>query len=440
MKEQVTKTSWSIPAASARPEIELLLCCARTCMDAAGSERIRALLRSEIDWAYLIRLAGPHGMLPLLYWSLNKTCPEAVPEPIMDQLRDHFYHNAGHNLFLTDELLNLIRLFERDGISAIPYKGPVLTATLYENLGLREFGDLDLLVHKRDVLKAKDLLISQGYRSLLCMSSEQEAAYLRSGRHKDYQLERDDGKLILELHWKLAESPYPFPFDHERLWERLETVSLAGAKVRNFSPEDLLLILCLHGSRHLWRRLSWICDIAELIRMHQAINWGRVMKRAESAGSRRLLLLGLNLADSLLGAPLPDHVRRRVKADRVIRRLGARVSESLFRAPCGQPENLEIAFFHLMVKERLRDKVRFGYHFCLIYRRWLRSYLLGIVTPCESDRALLPLPAQLSFLYFLLRPLRLAKKHGLQRLNRHLRRIAAIMKSGGSRVAQASDQ
>ena len=36
--------------------------------------------------------------------------------------------------------------------------------------------------------------------------------------------------------------------------------------MRVLAPNDLLLILCVHASWHLWGRLLWICDVAELIR------------------------------------------------------------------------------------------------------------------------------------------------------------------------------
>jgi hypothetical protein len=90
-----------------------------------------------------------------LYQSLNTTCPEAVPKANLAQLRNYFHANAQRNLFLTQELLKLLTLFKTNGISAIPYKGPVLAVAVYGNLALRQFGDLDILVHKRDVLRAK---------------------------------------------------------------------------------------------------------------------------------------------------------------------------------------------------------------------------------------------------------------------------------------------
>ena len=50
------------------------------------------------------------------------------------------------NLYLTQEMLKLLSAFRKKGIPAIPYKGPVLAQAVYGNVGLRQFGDLDITV------------------------------------------------------------------------------------------------------------------------------------------------------------------------------------------------------------------------------------------------------------------------------------------------------
>ena len=157
------KLSAKHDATHTHPEAELLLWCARTCIN-SEAEQIKALLKENINWDYLLRTALWHGVAALLYCSLNATCPEAVPKAILDQLRDYFHNLARRNLFLTRELLKLLNLFQAHEIPAIPYKGPVLAASAYGNLALRQFCDLDILIHKQDALRVKSLLLNQGYR------------------------------------------------------------------------------------------------------------------------------------------------------------------------------------------------------------------------------------------------------------------------------------
>jgi Uncharacterised nucleotidyltransferase len=398
-----------------RPEDELLLCCARTSIDANRAAQIQALLREDLDWAHLIEIASMNGMTPLLYRSLSAICPEAVPGASMEQLRDQFEANTRYNLYLTAELLKLLDLLETHGIPALPFKGPVLAASVYSDLSLRQFDDLDILVHEPNVLIAKDLLIAQGYRTQpggcqFHLSNAQEQAYLRSGC--DYAFVSDDSEITVEVHWRFTRRYFPFLLDLARLWERLEPVSLGGKMVPSVSPEDLILILCVHGSKHLWERLSWICDVAELIRTRPDMNWGRVMEQARTTGSERMLLLGMCLAHELLDAVLPPHVMHRVQADPVVHTLATKVCRWLFYAaddPSGvwPYEWPYIQLFHLRMRERLSDRICY----CL---RWA-------LTPTVAEWDYLRLPTWLAFVYYLLRPIRVVKQSGQGVLKRALR-------------------
>jgi hypothetical protein len=400
-----------LPSALARrPEVELLLCCARTTRPPEATAKIASLLQESMDWEFLLRTAHKHGVTPLLYWHLEATYPEAVPAKALDRLRDHFRTNSLRNLFLTGELLKLLNKFRAHEIPVVPYKGPALAASVYGNLALREFKDLDILVHRRNVPKAKEVLAAMGYQARYRLTRAQEAAFLRS--QCEHPFTRDDGKAIVELHWDITERHF-FPFDTEGLWERLTPIPLGSDYVLNPSPEDMLLILCVHGSRHAWERLAWICDLAELVRVHQEdVGWERVTAQASALGGERMLLLGLLLANYLMGATLPGIVSQRVQNDPTVEAMAERICEQLFQDteyPTGLREGGEGApafhTLHLEVRRRLQDKI----HYCI----------RKATTLSGEDWELLPLPRFLFPVYSMLRLIRLARKYGpglLQRL------------------------
>ena len=394
------------PAPVARPEAELLLCCARTCLDAAAAARIRTLLREAIDWDGLVRTARRHAVTPQLYQSLLSACPDVVPQNVLGQLRDQFHANAARNLILTGELLRLLALFEANGIRAMPFKGPVLAAAAYGDLSLRQFWDLDILVFRHDVLRIRDLLVRERYRPQFEIGGRQAAAYLRS--QCELLLTRDEGRSVVEAHWEVTPRYFCFPLDPERLWERRKRTSLEGKEVLTLSPEDLLLILCAHGTKHLWERLGWVRDVAALIGAHQATDWHQLVDRAGRLGGRRMLLLGVSLARELLGASLPEEMVRQVDADPAIRSLAGEVRSRLLHGRKGSPTLMESCLFHLRARERLRDRIRYCVRLA--------------VTTTPGDWALLPLPAPLFPVYSLLRPMRLAAKYGLGAVRR-LRRV-----------------
>ena len=114
-------------------EIELLLCCAKTEIDSTTEQRIKELLQQDIDWVYLINKSWRYRVVLLMYWNLNTRYSDAVPQAILAQLRNIFQKNFLHNLFLTKELIELLKLLREHEISAIPFKGPVLTLSAYGN-------------------------------------------------------------------------------------------------------------------------------------------------------------------------------------------------------------------------------------------------------------------------------------------------------------------
>jgi hypothetical protein len=379
-------------------EVELLLRCARTRKPWVTAGDIDALPGADTDWECVLRMALRHGVAPLVYWHLSKCGLENVPEHILGQLRDHFHTNRLRSLALAGELLKLLGEFEAHGIAAIPYKGPILAASAYGDLGLRAFGDLDVFISKKDILRAKDVLTSLGYRPQHSMTNMQEAASLRYDRQ--YPFVRDDGSVV-ELHWTVTPRSVSFFLDPEDLWVRTREIRLGGAAVSVFGPEDTILVLCVHGSSHLWERLGWICDIAELVQSSANLDWEWVVGRAEEYKVKRMLLLGLFLASDLLDAALPEKILGEARTDEVVQKLAAEVRGQLFSENRYQYSTLGRSArwrFHLRMIERARDRVRYCIH--------------RATTPTQDDWGFVPLPVALFPCYRLLRPIRLGGAAG----------------------------
>lgn len=382
------------------PEVELLLSCARSQINPENIACIKELCQKNIDWDYLLRMAGRHGLMPLLYQNLNSVCPQDVPEGIFNKLKNHFNANTGYNLFLTGELLKLLNLFEANEIPAVAYKGPVLASSIYRNLALREFVDLDILIHKRNIIKAKELLVTQGYQPLFRLTPLQEEAYLKSQCELHFMHEKSN--INLEILWEFAPRDLSFPVNLDDLWERLGTISLAGRKLLNLSPEDSILILCVHGFKHYWARLVWLCDISELIRINYSLNWNSIMEEATRFSSERMLFLGLYLVNTLLGVSLPDNVLQGINADPMVKPLATKVQEHLFRDGDGSFGIFESHLFFLKSMERLQDRIRYCLHVAM--------------SPTPLEYGLLTLPSSLFFLYYVIRPLRLLGKYSFSPL------------------------
>lgn len=383
---------------TARPEHQLLLCCARTALDFASISRLRAFLLQQLDWATLVSAADRHGLLPLLYTHLKAQASDLTPASWLDFLQQRFQENHRNAVYLTGVLVKVLALLESQGISAIPYKGPVLAQELYGNLALRPFGDLDLLMRHRDVPRAAELLVAHGF----VPESGSAALADRSAMQTAGQFAflGDDGAALVELHSEVTLRHFPRRPDPGRVFHQPRMILLAERPIPTLNPAELLLFLAVHGTKDFWERLKWICDVAEFLRVHTDLNWRDVLDQAEALGCERMLRLALILARELLGAALPEEVQRACDNDDRTRLLAVRLSRGLFDEAQA-----------MSAVERFLFRVRTH------PQRWggVRYAVRLAVTPAEEDRALADLPPALAPAYLLLRPLRLLHKYGLGR-------------------------
>ena len=379
-----------------RPEMELLLCCARPRLGGAAAERCRSLVQLALDWEMVVNEARRHGVDPLLCRHLTAIDESSIPSWVRDRLRGHFETNAVRNRLLTAELTKVLARLAAQGIAAIPYKGPVLARTAYGDVALRRFADLDVLVRRADVLRAVAALRQLGYESRLRLTPAQERAFLDV--QCEYPLDRDRGRLTTEIHWDVVPREFAFHLDLDRFWSRARPIELDGLTVLTPSPEDLLLILVVHGAKHFWARLAWLVDVAAVIEAHPEMDWTALLARAREGGAMRMLAVALTVVTDLLGVVVPPRVSEEIAADPSTAPLAERVTRWLGGAPIPAERSLGALRAAMALRERRRDRIA---HLC-------RTAL----TPTIEDWASIRLPAPLLPVHYLLRPFRLAAKRG----------------------------
>lgn len=383
------------------PEVDVILCSGRICLEVERVGRIHSLLKNGIDWAYLLQIAQTHRMTPFLYKALQAIPPSTMPTPVLAKLENDFHIHTRRNLILTAKLLHILRLCERQGIQAVPFRGPALAAALYGDLALRLYGDLDILVRKQDVLRTTQLLVSSGFRPFFPLPEKDEAIF-RRGEHA-FILE--PGRILVDLHWADGRRFFSSPYvDH--LWDRLEPVTIGGRSVLGFSREDLFIHLCAHGSKHNWQRLDWISDIAQFTSLHRELDWPGLMEKAGSLGIKRMVVLGLSLARDFFGADLPEQVLKEFPLKKGLTALAGQVCKNLVGRSDERLRFVKERLFYLRCMDRLRDRT--GY----VFER--------LITPTPWACDLVRLPSFLFFLYYFIRPIQLVGRHGLKPLMRSI--------------------
>jgi hypothetical protein len=338
----------------------------------------------QFDWGWLERAAGWHGVIPLVARAL------AISGGLAHPIGDHIIRQAAavdlRNRYLVERLTELVDELARAGVHTLAIKGPVLAQLAYGEVGLRAFADLDLLVCKSDVPGVVGLLTRIGFTA----EGYDEEPFL-SGFFDTVAVNfrSRDGDFNLDLHWDLSPNSYPFGPRGTAVWERAIVVTVAGKQVQTLGPEDHLLYLAVHASRHGWPMLSQICDIAHFTNRVK-LDAAAAAERAASTGCARMLNLGLLLTAALLEAESPHGLIEAANAKTVATAYAIAATFNAKQALVDSP-----------IRSLRRSTL--GLESALARAR---SLIARTLAPTLLDWRYYPLPRRFYPAYYLIRPLR----------------------------------
>jgi hypothetical protein len=358
----------------------------------ANQKRLRLLLETSVNWDALLQLANHHGTSSLLFQSLA-SFSDITPPGVLTSLRQRHQINIHKSLFMTRELFRILDCLAALGIEAISYKGLVLSEVYYCDMAMRQSGDMDLFVRAKDVPRIKNAIRDLGYTPRLLIPEDAEAAYIASGYECTF--DHPAGRNLLELQWALQPRFYAVDFDMSALFERATDVTVAGRRVKTPSPDDLLLVLALHSAKHVWGRLIWLCDIAQILK-HEDLNWSWIQSRARADGIERILNITMLLANRFLEMGIPAPLQSAIEQDQPAQSLAQEIAPAVVRGVSYEEQKL--SYFHLMMRlrERRTDRLRFLARLTF--------------TPGPGEWEAIRLPRPLFPLYRLVRMARLASR------------------------------
>ncbi len=285
------------------PEIELLIACALPPSHPQIGDRVRSSAGGPIDWNKLCRLAAYHRVQPLLYKRLAEHATTLVPENVLAGLGAEYRAGATRNLTLTGELISLTKAFAAAGIPILPHKGPLLALAAYGDLAMRQFADLDILIHPSDLPRAIAVLAELDYRPAEDLAWLSPSALLRWTGEMSYASPRG---VSVDLHWRLTPSHYPVQLDPEILWRNRTVIDIAGTPLPTLTPEALMLLLAVHGAKHCWEALGWLADVAWLLDANPELEWTAVQALAAEARCERVVGLAESLINVVFRGAAPD--------------------------------------------------------------------------------------------------------------------------------------
>jgi Uncharacterised nucleotidyltransferase len=281
----------------------LLVGLSRIMPDAEALARIDVLIPGTVDWSELVKKAAREGVSPLIYRNLRPS-GASVPAEALASLRTSYYANEVRNFRLIRRIAPLIGAVDAVGLRAVVTKGARLALTVYPDIGLRPFTDIDLVVDPRDWPGLEKVLAGLGY----VPESHGRTRLDPGNRALDWTFAPYFrlGDLLVELHFAYLGLHVPFRSE-EDFWASVGRVRIDGADARIMSPEYELCYLCLHAQQHSYARLMWLTDIAEL-GSRTEIDRDKVVRIARREGIGAVLRHGFELVNALWPGTIPKRV------------------------------------------------------------------------------------------------------------------------------------
>ena len=399
-----------------------------SCTPLLNSEQLRNSVE-RVDWHALLELAEEHGVTQMVATALSGILSSEVTErgkdlsadssdemPVLDVDTPKINSNLNRNasvgwratvteilraqafltLRMSAELFRLEDRFAASGIGMMVVKGPALAVQAYGDAAMRKYGDLDFLVRDKDIAAATQLMMDAGYAAEIPLST------IAAGKIPgQYMFRQAATKLLVELHTNRTMRYYPRRLPLEKLFARQVRVNIEGRTIPAPCAEDHLIIICVHGAKHLWERLLWIADVAALISRNTEMRWELAEQSARDVGAETILHGGLLLAAEVLQTSLPAEVLRRATADSAARAMTRQVLRWLPQAGEARPDTQRGLLPRALFRMRMRGGAVAG----------LGYFLRLLFSPTEEDWDVEG-GASRGIADTLKRPFRLAKKHG----------------------------
>lgn len=251
-------------------------------------------LAQRVDWGRMVELSLQHRVGAMVYATIKRELAEAIPEQPLAQLKQNALAGTHGNLMLLREMLRIARQLSANRIRFAIFKGLVINQMVYQDLCIRKCGDIDILVSQEDFTRTKALLQADGFSPTL--TDKAEVQYLQSG------LWHEQRQVSIDLHWGIP--PRELGIRADRMLENASEISIGGQPLPAFSPEDLLIILCVNATKEYWNQLLYpYCDIHEFLRSHPGLDWRALFRRARELRCERMVRTALKVVAALFEAP-----------------------------------------------------------------------------------------------------------------------------------------
>jgi len=290
-------------------EEELTLLCSQAKVSEKRKDEISSIIASRgVDWDRVLEVSSFHQVCPLVYRQLSGI--DSIPEDVTSRLRESTARTFAANQTFLKEARSFQEILKERGEECIFTKGLSFIMDIYQDAGLRNFSDIDVLV--KDIKKVDKILSASGFKEH------------GEGDDNGYRAQRvysKDGRVFFDVHSDfIGRSLHSkmMNIDKGAIFRNKRCLSYQGIEIYTMDLVHTLIYQCLHVSmQHSFMGIRWYVDINEFLNKYSGeLDWKELLELTRKYRIKRPVYYALYFSKEMLEAPVPAGVLEELKTSR----------------------------------------------------------------------------------------------------------------------------
>ena len=341
---------------------------------------------AKIDWDTFLELAIKHRVISHIL-KHSTFLAEKIPISVYEKLIEIRLEHSKRALNFAIHAIRIHEEFNEQNIKHCFFKGPLLSIDLYNDVGYRNFRDIDVLVNINDVERAKKIIEDFNFTCVypaIKLTEKQKKINYSISHH--YHFVHSIQGVEIELHWNMTNPKSFLGLETNNIIFNKENLKVSNYELPYISKIENLVYQAAHGSIHQWYRLFWLKDFSVLITKTYENELKSAYNLAKHLKLDKTFVQACMLSNQIYNSKKIDFIKSKIESRLIKTALNSIHSTDLsHKKIIGK---LRFVFYRLKLKKDSK------YYRELLFR--LRTHL--------SDWEIIKLKDSQFFLYYFLRP------------------------------------
>lgn len=381
-------------------ELQVLIRAGEAALDKTKKPLLDEWLKEKTcDWEKVYQLACVHQIRPLLLRGVSRLQNADIPANILQKLKADCFQISARSLANTNEMLRLLEIYKQQGILAVPYKGAYLANQYYGDFGLREFSDIDLFVNEEDIDRIKIVMNREGYKTESDIQPNQEKMFFYYWCEYNFDLSDKNGNRLyhVEPHFRSNHKICDIDLTVNDFKNDISEIAFLRKNIFTLNKEaHLILTTTNHGLNEGWTSLKYIFDLYQILQKDgDTLDWESLKASFNKLHILPTFLVGYSVLNQLFNLEIPEPLKDLIEENKINQLTEQRLYKLKHYSKLGLDSQWNKFIYNIKCRTSLISQLK------MIYFQF--------AAPGKAELDIISLPSWLSFLYLLIRPIRVFK-------------------------------